>query len=188
MRSGRPQPVHSLVPRGRRARALGGAGAAGRERGVRPARARQRGPAALLPRDGDALPEAHRRAVRGRSERAAVAAMDAHPDSRLARDYLHALKHSRRLSPATLANYGRALEVLFDLLGTARLNSLEPPQVRRCMAILHARGLGPRSLALALSAWRGCFAWLVRHRGFRVNRSEERRVGKECRSRWSPYH
>src|SRR2546430_8705198 len=24
--------------------------------------------------------------------------------------------------------------------------------------------------------------------GYRVNRSEERRVGKECRSRWSPYH
>ena len=23
---------------------------------------------------------------------------------------------------------------------------------------------------------------------FGVNRSEERRVGKECRSRWSPYH
>ena len=23
---------------------------------------------------------------------------------------------------------------------------------------------------------------------FRINRSEERRVGKECRSRWSPYH
>ena len=33
------------------------------------------------------------------------------------------------------------------------------------------------------------------HKGFRMigiqrgyNRSEERRVGKECRSRWSPYH
>ena len=26
-------------------------------------------------------------------------------------------------------------------------------------------------------------AYLVKHR-----RSEERRVGKECRSRWSPYH
>src|SRR3712207_9041287 len=25
-------------------------------------------------------------------------------------------------------------------------------------------------------------------RGVRVLRSEERRVGKECRSRWSPYH
>src|SRR5256885_7689201 len=24
--------------------------------------------------------------------------------------------------------------------------------------------------------------------GVRVDRSEERRVGKECRSRWSPYH
>ena len=26
------------------------------------------------------------------------------------------------------------------------------------------------------------------NRGFDTNRSEERRVGKECRSRWSPYH
>ena len=26
----------------------------------------------------------------------------------------------------------------------------------------------------------------IRSRGF--DRSEERRVGKECRSRWSPYH
>src|SRR2546425_10720998 len=26
------------------------------------------------------------------------------------------------------------------------------------------------------------------HHGFITNRSEERRVGKECRSRWSPYH
>ena len=24
--------------------------------------------------------------------------------------------------------------------------------------------------------------------GVMTNRSEERRVGKECRSRWSPYH
>src|SRR3712207_8945028 len=26
------------------------------------------------------------------------------------------------------------------------------------------------------------------HRAFEAKRSEERRVGKECRSRWSPYH
>ena len=25
-------------------------------------------------------------------------------------------------------------------------------------------------------------------RGIKITRSEERRVGKECRSRWSPYH
>src|ERR1044071_1890003 len=28
----------------------------------------------------------------------------------------------------------------------------------------------------------------IRDRVARMNRSEERRVGKECRSRWSPYH
>ena len=28
----------------------------------------------------------------------------------------------------------------------------------------------------------------LRAGGLRVFRSEERRVGKECRSRWSPYH
>src|ERR1044072_3055062 len=32
--------------------------------------------------------------------------------------------------------------------------------------------------------------WMVSQRGFLLpaGRSEERRVGKECRSRWSPYH
>ena len=28
----------------------------------------------------------------------------------------------------------------------------------------------------------------VRHPIYKKYRSEERRVGKECRSRWSPYH
>src|SRR5262245_63889798 len=31
-------------------------------------------------------------------------------------------------------------------------------------------------------------AWPPRHAASRASRSEERRVGKECRSRWSPYH
>ena len=41
----------------------------------------------------------------------------------------------------------------------------------------------------------GCYAELLRTNVVRVDasasradRSEERRVGKECRSRWSPYH
>src|SRR2546427_5486393 len=33
-----------------------------------------------------------------------------------------------------------------------------------------------------------CHAWLSQHGAPRNARSEERRVGKECRSRWSPYH
>ena len=28
----------------------------------------------------------------------------------------------------------------------------------------------------------------LKHTGKSLDRSEERRVGKECRSRWSPYH
>ena len=38
------------------------------------------------------------------------------------------------------------------------------------------------------------FGWKIQHRpelNYRIvetGRSEERRVGKECRSRWSPYH
>ena len=30
--------------------------------------------------------------------------------------------------------------------------------------------------------------FLRKHGCYSVKRSEERRVGKECRSRWSPYH
>src|SRR3712207_8354369 len=46
--------------------------------------------------------------------------------------------------------------------------SLEPPQVRE-----FARDLGSDLAALGVNL---------------DLRSEERRVGKECRSRWSPYH
>src|ERR1022692_237795 len=42
-------------------------------------------------------------------------------------------------------------------------------------------------------AWRRVVRWgweveARRHLGAQAFRSEERRVGKECRSRWSPYH
>ena len=38
--------------------------------------------------------------------------------------------------------------------------------------------------------WDGLHEWLgiALFTLFIVHRSEERRVGKECRSRWSPYH
>ena len=95
--------------------------------------------------------------------------MDAHPEASLARDYLDSLKNQRRLSPATLGNYTRALDLLFGFQKEKSLKSLEAAQVRRFVALLHAKGLAPRSLALVLSAWRGCFRWLVRHRGFKTN-------------------
>src|SRR3546814_16069847 len=50
-------------------------------------------------------------------------------------------------------------------------------------------GLGPRGLFLFIA---GCASIVLIFAGFRIWRSEESRVGKECvstcRSRWSPYH
>ncbi len=96
--------------------------------------------------------------MRGRSDGAAVA-----------RDYLEALEHQRRLSPATLENYAHALQLLLGLADQKSLSSLEAADIRRFLAMLHAKGLAPRTLALTLSAWRGCFRWLVKHRGWRAN-------------------
>src|SRR5260370_13675123 len=51
--------------------------------------------------------------------------------------------------------------------------------------------LGLRDLLAALDApkLRARIApWVARATDLRSKRSEERRVGKECRSRWSPYH
>ena len=90
-------------------------------------------------------------------------------DAKHAEDYLASLKHQRRLAPATLENYRRALALLLTLRDGKSLASLEPTEVRRAVAVLHAKGLSPRTLALALSAWRGWFRWLARHRGFNAN-------------------
>src|SRR3989442_2527274 len=43
-------------------------------------------------------------------------------------------------------------------------------------------------LAYHLAVVRGCDVDRPRNLAKSVTRSEERRVGKECRSRWSPYH
>ena len=46
------------------------------------------------------------------------------------------------------------------------------------------------AVGIVSGAWMGGMrgAVLMQTSGFATLRSEERRVGKECRSRWSPYH
>ena len=87
----------------------------------------------------------------------------------LAADYLNALEHQRRLSRATLRNYAHAIHALLAFQEEKSLESLEPAQVRRYVAMLHAKGQSPRTLALTLSAWRGFYRWLARHRDFGAN-------------------
>jgi integrase/recombinase XerC len=75
--------------------------------------------------------------------------------------YLSHLVVERRLAARTVAMYSDALQWLDD---AAREAGVDLPQVqvhhvRRFSARLRERGLGPRSVAIALSAWRGLYRW-----------------------------
>lgn len=91
-----------------------------------------------------------------------TAAADAGPAD-IAR-YLEHLRVERRLAATTLKSYGDALESLGDMAAQAGLGlrAVQPHHVRRWAAQLHASGLAPRSIAIALSAWRGLYRWLGR--------------------------
>src|SRR5690349_24090911 len=60
------------------------------------------------------------------------------------------------------------------------------PTVRTCQACSRRAVAGPTPHTHSTgSGWRNSSS---RSGGTTSRRSEERRVGKECRSRWSPYH
>src|SRR4051812_4692961 len=90
------------------------------------------------------------------------------PPSALER-WLSHLRHERRLAPLTLDAYARDAHELESLAAGRPLESLEAPDIRRYVATLHGRGRSARSLARTLSAWRGLFAWLARHRVVTAN-------------------
>lgn len=78
--------------------------------------------------------------------------------------HLTYLRVERRLAGRTLAMYAEAFERLAALAAQqpVALRALQVHHVRRYAASLHAGGLGPRSVAIALSAWRGLYRWLGR--------------------------
>lgn len=76
--------------------------------------------------------------------------------------YLAELAEQRRQSPHTVSNYRRDLGKLLLLAGETPLAGLTVHHIRRFVALLHGKGLGGRSLARLLSAWRGFFTWLGR--------------------------
>src|SRR2546426_10069829 len=96
----------------------------------------------------------------------------------------------RRPPRSTLFPYTTLFRSVFNL--AAQLG-LELTQAEREQILRQ----GPKSLAAflaysrALEAMdRGDYGAAARHfrSAAQADRSEERRVGKECRSRWSPYH
>ncbi len=87
----------------------------------------------------------------------------------LLQPYLAHLRHERRLSPLTCKHYARDIEALLGLAGEIPLDQLQIHHIRRFVAQLHASGLGSRSLARMLSAWRGFFQYLGRQHAFPLN-------------------
>ena len=82
-------------------------------------------------------------------------------------DVVRFLDHQRvqrRLAPRTLAVYTEALTRLAEAVQREgiELRAVKPHHVRHWVARLHAGGLGPRSIALQLSAWRSLYRWLGR--------------------------
>ncbi len=82
-------------------------------------------------------------------------------DADIARHLQH-LSVERRLAARTLAIYGEAFDRLqrFALAASVPLRRVETQHIRRWAAQLHGQGLAPRSIAIALSAWRGLYRWL----------------------------
>jgi integrase/recombinase XerC len=83
--------------------------------------------------------------------------------------WLAHLGANRRYSPHTLDGYARDLRHLAELAGDIPLERLANGHIRQFVARLHARDLGPRSLARALAAWRGFYQWWAPQAGLPGN-------------------
>lgn len=73
--------------------------------------------------------------------------------------WLHHLRTNRRYSPHTLDGYARDLRQLIALSGDLPPERLSSTHIRQFIARLHRQGLGARSLARTLAAWRGFYQW-----------------------------
>jgi integrase/recombinase XerC len=96
--------------------------------------------------------------------------VDAPFDADIARHLEH-LRVERRLGARSLALYGEAFRRLqaFARAAPVDLRAVQSHHVRRWAAALHSRGLGSRSISLALSAWRGLYRWLGREGAVALN-------------------
>jgi integrase/recombinase XerC len=84
-------------------------------------------------------------------------------------DYLQHLAFERGLSTLTCQSYNRDIQLLESLTEYTALDLVQNTQIRRYIATLHGRGLSGKTIARALSAWRGFYDYLIHHKGFTQN-------------------
>ena len=91
------------------------------------------------------------------------------PNQKYLQGYLAWLSNEKQYSDLTAENYARDLKHLFELAAETPLKNLKIHQIRRYISQLHSKGLGGRSLARMLSAWRGFYNYLMRDHGLTDN-------------------
>lgn len=91
-------------------------------------------------------------------------------DAAVAR-YLEHVTVARRLAVRSVAMISQALSQLESRAAQdgVALAAVQPHHVRGWLARLHQGGLGPRSVAIILSAWRGFYRWWGREGGVAAN-------------------
>ncbi|MCB5185527.1 tyrosine recombinase XerC [Methylobacillus gramineus] len=96
--------------------------------------------------------------------------------------YLEHLQFERGLSRLTIENYRRDIRMLLALSSDQALATLQPSHIRRFISTLHSRGLGGKSIARHLSAWRGFFDYLAQRHGYTQNPCHDMRAPKSPKS------
>ena len=91
------------------------------------------------------------------------------PNQKYMQGYLAWLSNEKQYSNLTAENYARDLKHLFELAADTPLKNLKIHHIRRYISQLHSKGLGGRSLARMLSAWRGFYNYLMRDHGLTDN-------------------
>jgi integrase/recombinase XerC len=104
------------------------------------------------------------------------------PNQQYLLGYLAWLRNEKQYSGLTVENYARDLGHLFELSAGKSLDQLKIHHIRRFIAQLHSRGLGGRSLARMLSAWRGFFSYLMRDHGLQDNPCAGLRAPKSAKT------
>jgi len=104
------------------------------------------------------------------------------PNRNYLQGYLAWLRNEKRYSALTAENYARDIGHLLELAAGTALADLKTHQIRRYITQLHGQGLGGRSLARLLSAWRGFFNYLMRDHGLDNNPCTGLRAPKSPRT------